>query len=184
MLRNVRSKPNWEVSILLIRSWMQAINCSSLELNVSFSLWGPWLIFKCYRIVTLKDAVHHRGKGRITLGSTPPLCPSRWASKDILKGNDTKGTWKQQCSTVLLQTLMWSTSGQWLWSEGSPNLSKLFRSPQEMINVPASRPTIRVRQFGHSSNTQYIRYVYQASLQKGPWSPGSDVSPIKVKAAD
>jgi hypothetical protein len=56
---------------------MQAINYSNLELKMFFSLWGLWLIFYCYQIVVLKDAVHHRGKEITALGSTPPLYPSR-----------------------------------------------------------------------------------------------------------
>jgi hypothetical protein len=41
-----------------------------------FSLSGLWLFVKCYKIVALKDARHHRGKGTITLNFTLPLCPS------------------------------------------------------------------------------------------------------------
>jgi hypothetical protein len=58
--RNVRSKPNLVVSVLLIRSRLQAINCSSFELKMFSSLWGSWLVFGYYPIVVSKDAVHHR----------------------------------------------------------------------------------------------------------------------------
>jgi hypothetical protein len=74
-LRNVRSDPNRKVSVLFIRSRMQDINCSSLELKIFFSLWGLLLIvFRC-KIVAVTDAVQ-TGKGIIILGSTPPRRPS------------------------------------------------------------------------------------------------------------
>jgi hypothetical protein len=67
---------------------MRAINCSSLKLKRGFSLWSIWLVFDCYQIVALKDAVHHRGKEIIALGSTPPLCPSRGVFKETARRSD------------------------------------------------------------------------------------------------
>jgi hypothetical protein len=67
VIRNVSSKMNREVSVLFIRSRLHALLCFSFELKMSFSLWSVWLVFKCYQIFALKNAVHHRGKRTITL---------------------------------------------------------------------------------------------------------------------
>jgi hypothetical protein len=47
VLRTVRSRSelNQEVLVLFIRTRIQAINCSSLELKVFFFLWDLWLVF-------------------------------------------------------------------------------------------------------------------------------------------
>jgi hypothetical protein len=81
ILRNIRSETNLVVSDLFIRIRLQAINCSSFELKMFSSLWCSCLVFECYQIVALKDAVHHRGKGTITISFTQPLCPSDKSSK-------------------------------------------------------------------------------------------------------
>jgi hypothetical protein len=47
VLRNVRRELNREVSVLFLRSRLQAMSCSSLELEMFSSLWGVWLVFKC-----------------------------------------------------------------------------------------------------------------------------------------
>jgi hypothetical protein len=75
VLRNVGSKSNREVPVLFTRYRLRAMKCCRLELKIFFSLWGLWLVFVCYQIVSLKDAVHHRRKGRVNLCFTP-FCPS------------------------------------------------------------------------------------------------------------
>jgi hypothetical protein len=65
------------VSFLFIRRRLWAINGSSLKLKMFFLALGVWLVFECYQIVAFKDAVHHRGKGAISLSFALPLCPSR-----------------------------------------------------------------------------------------------------------
>jgi hypothetical protein len=93
VLRNVRSEPIREVSVLFIRSRTQAISCSSLKLKMVSSLWDLWLVFECCQIVALKNAMHHREKGTITLSFRPTLCPSRGVLKEISRGNNSKETW-------------------------------------------------------------------------------------------
>jgi hypothetical protein len=83
ILRNVKSKPNREVSVMFIRNRLRTINCSRVELKMFISLGGLWLVFEWYQIVALKDTVHHRGKGTITIRFTLLLCPSRWIFKEI-----------------------------------------------------------------------------------------------------
>jgi hypothetical protein len=67
VIRNVRSKPNQEVSVLFIRSRLRAINCCRFKLKTFFSLCGLWLVFVCYKTVSLKNAVY---KGSVNLGFT------------------------------------------------------------------------------------------------------------------
>jgi hypothetical protein len=129
-LRNVTSEPDREVSVLFIRSRMQAINWSNLELNILFSLWCLWPTNR-----RLEGCRAHRGKGTITLDSTPPLFHPRGVFKEIPRKNYSKKlghwTWKQSGvgHTVFLRTLVCSSSGQWIWS-GAHNFSKLYWSPR------------------------------------------------------
>jgi hypothetical protein len=79
VLRNFRSEPDQEVLVVYIRSRLWTINCSSLEINMFFWVWGLWLVFGSYQISALQDAMPHRGKETvITLGFTPPHCPGQW----------------------------------------------------------------------------------------------------------
>jgi hypothetical protein len=89
-LRNVGRKPYRKVLIPFIRIRLRAIYCRSLQLKVVFSLWVLWIVFECYQVVALKDAVHYRGKGTITVGLKPLLCPSRWVFKETPKENYSK----------------------------------------------------------------------------------------------
>jgi hypothetical protein len=68
VLRHVRSKPKCNVSVLIVRSGMRATDCSSFELIHFSGVYG--FFFECYQIFALRDAVHHRGKGTTTLGSS------------------------------------------------------------------------------------------------------------------
>jgi hypothetical protein len=65
----LRCELNREVQFLFIRSRLHAINGCIVELQISVSLSHLWLVFECYQVVSLKDALSQRG-----VDSMPPLC--------------------------------------------------------------------------------------------------------------
>jgi hypothetical protein len=81
VFRYARSKTNLVISVLFIRSRLLTINSSILKLKMFSSLWGSWHVLECNQIVSLKNDMHHRRKGTVTISFTPSLCPSVESSK-------------------------------------------------------------------------------------------------------
>jgi hypothetical protein len=72
-LRNIRSEPDREVSVLFSRSRMQAMN-SSLEWNMFFSFGGLWLVFCLYQSSRWRmPCPQKEGNNNLRLHTTPLL---------------------------------------------------------------------------------------------------------------